>query len=276
MFIGKASISNLPSVYFDGLYRVCGCISETVVSASRFPKFGNNFAAKLDPSLWQETDLQWYGLPILDQGMTSSCVGHGTCSGMEMCILQSGRKLVEFTPYFVYGLINGGRDAGGMISDALTALKQAGIALKGDLPPGVMFKNQFPQQAYENAMRFRLVEAYHCPTFEDICSAISLGFVCPLGIFVGDNFSQLGSDGVAPLPAGGGGGHCILGMGLKKSARYGWLIKIQNSWGQRFGMNGYAYIHKGHFQRMQPDAFAIQAVMDDPKDTSETNVPVVS
>jgi hypothetical protein len=92
-----------------------------------------------------------------------------------------------------------------------------------------------------------------------------------LGIYVGDNFPNLDANGVAPLPAGGGGGHCLLGCGLKKSSQYGWLIKVQNSWSSEFGMNGYCYIHQGHFRMMQPDAFAIQQVA-----TQDDNIPVVT
>ena len=228
--IGPFSISNLPSVKFEGVWRVLGCIPETSQSKARFSRFGDSVKT-LDQSQWQEIDLQWYNPPILDQGMTSSCTGHACCSGMEMCWLQSGRALVEFNPYFVYGLVNGGRDAGAMISDCLSALQQYGICEKDQLPSGVMFQSQFPPAAFQNAARRKLIKAYHCATFEEICSAISLGFVCPLGIYVGQNFPNLDANGVAPLPGGGGGGHAILGMGLKKSSQYGWLIKIQNSWG---------------------------------------------
>lgn len=275
--IGKLSVSRLPSVKFDGLYRVLGWIPETEESKARFLKFGAFSAAPVDPSQWKEIDFQWYNPPVLDQGMTSSCVGHCSADGMHMCYLQSGRKLVQFNPFFTYGLINGGRDAGAMISDALTALMKYGICPKDDLPAGVMFQNQFPQKAFDDALRFKLIQAYHCPTFEDICAAISVGFVCPLGIFVGNNFGQVDSNGVCPLPSGmGGGGHCILGCGLKKSAQFGWLIKIMNSWGTKFGDKGFAYIHKGHFQKMQPDAFAMQSVMDDPLEKDDSQVPVVT
>lgn len=276
--IGKLSVSRLPSVYVDGAYRVLACIPETEESCETFPRFGSQMAAPLDPSQWQEIDLQWYKNPIWDQSMTSSCVGQGTTAGMQMCYMQSGRPLNEFNPYFVYGLVNGGRDAGAMISDALKALIANGTCPKADLQPGMMFQNQFPQQAFANAKRFKLAQAYKCGSFEDICSAITLGFVCPLGIYVDQGFSRLDNEGVSTTPSGmQGGGHCILGMGLKKSSRYGWLIKIQNSWGTRFGMNGYAYIHKGHFQKMNPDAFAIQSVIDDPQDnTPADEVPVVN
>lgn len=264
--IGKYSISNLPSVKFDGVYRVLACLPETPDSLLGFPRFGTEMHHKLTAAQLQEIDLEWYNAPILDQGMTSSCVGHGTCSGMEICYMQSGRTLVPFSPFFIYGLVNGGRDAGAQISDALRALMQYGVCRNSDIPAGAMFQNQFPTTAFEVAKGFKLIQAYHCQTFEDICAAISLGFVCPLGLYVGQNFPNLDSEGVAPLPAGGGGGHCVLGMGLKKSAKYGWLIKIQNSWGSRFGKNGHCYLQKGHFNMMNPDAFAVQSIIDSPQD----------
>jgi hypothetical protein len=275
--IGKLSISHLPSVFVDGTYRVLACLPETAESVAAFPKFGSNMVAAIDPSLWREIDLAWYKNSLWDQAMTSSCVGQGVTAGMQICYMQSGRPLVEFNPYFIYGLINGGRDAGAMISDGLKALMEHGTCPKTDLPPGMMFKNQFPQKAFDNAKRFKLAQAYKCGSFEDICSAITLGFVCPLGIFVDQNFSRLDNEGVSGTPSGGqGGGHCILGMGLKRSNRFGWMIKIQNSWGTRFGINGHTYIHKGHFQKMNPDAFAIQSIIDDSQDNTPVDeVPVV-
>jgi hypothetical protein len=277
--IGKFSVSDLPAVEFDGVYRVLACLPETEESLARFPSFGANrgFFSALNPNQWQEIDYQWYGNPIWDQRMTSSCTGQACGAGMGLSYMQSGRPLVEFNPYFLYGLVNGGQDAGAMISDCLSALMEYGICPKNDVPPGLMFKNQFPPQAFENAKRFKLIRAFHCGTFEEVCAAITVGFVCPLGIMVGSNFPNLDNQGVAPLPAGGGGGHALLGMGLKKSSRHGWLIKVQNSWGLNFGMRGYAYIHKGHFARMHPDAFAIQVVADDPQDsTPQDEVPVVT
>lgn len=278
MNIGKFSINDFPSVKFDGFYRVLACIPENDTTRFSFPRFGVGMAAPLDPSQWREIDLQWYGNPIWDQAATSSCTGQGVNAGMQICYMQSGRPLVEFNPYFTYGLVNGGRDAGAMISDCLRATMQTGACPRKDLPSNVMFRQQFPPTAFAAASRFKLAQAYNCGTFEEICAAITLGFVCPLGIYVDDGFPNIDSEGVSPVPRSNrGGGHCILGMGLKKSSRYGWLIKIQNSWGSRFGIKGHSYIHKGHFQKMHPDAFAIQSIIDDPQDnTPQDDVPIVT
>jgi C1A family cysteine protease len=273
VIIGNYSISDLPAVWFDGFYRVLGCLPSTPESIAQFPKW--NETRGLTATSLQEIDMSWYKPPILNQGMTSSCVGHGTCSGMEMCWLQAGKPLEQFNPYFVYGLVNNGVDKGASISDALTALQTYGVCPLGDLQPGVMFKSQFPQQSFTDAKRFVLQEAYHCSSFQEICQAISNGFVVPLGLYVGSNFGQLDSNGISPLPAGGGGGHCVLGVGLKQSSQYGWLIKIQNSWGANFGMSGYSYLREQSLQYMQPDAFAIQTVSDDPQGTPGDD-PVVT
>ncbi len=267
--IGPLSVSNLPSIKFDGVYRVLGCIPSD--DNHDLPNFGEYMAMGATTHELRDIDLSWLAGPIKDQKTTSSCVGHGCASGMELVWKQVGNPAQSFTPYFTYGLINNGRDAGAMISHGMMALKQYGACPDGQLPSGMMYKNQFPQTAYSAAERFKLVKAYKCANFDEVCQAINLGFCCPLGIMVGNNFPQLDQEGVAPLPNGGGGGHCILGVGLKLSQRYGWLVKILNSWGSRFGQNGFCYLRREAFQYMQTDAFAILY----PSESDQNNNPVL-
>ncbi len=51
------------------------------------------------------------------------------------------------------------------------------------------------------------------------------------------------------------------------------MIKIQNSWGN-WGMNGFAYLQKAHFDN-DPDAFAVQMVEVDEAKNDSSEVPVV-
>lgn len=270
--IGKESISNLSAIKFDGTYRVLGCISETAESKKKFQKFGSNFAAPLDQTQWKESDSEWYNLPIWNQLQTGSCVAQSCGMGVQFCRAQEGKPFIDLSPWYLYGLINNGVDKGAMISDALNALMQYGICPQADLSPGVMYKNQFPQKAFDDAVNYKLQQAYHCDTFEEICSAITLGFMCPLGIYVDQNFANLNSDGIAPIPrAMNGGGHALLGIGLKKY-NGSWIIKVRNSWGNKFGLNGCCYLTKSHFQIMATDAFAIQSILDN---STDNNPPVV-
>ncbi len=49
------------------------------------------------------------------------------------------------------------------------------------------------------------------------------------GIAVGNNFSNLDRNGVAPLPDRVVGGHCTCQLGLKKVQGI-WMAETQNSW----------------------------------------------
>lgn len=257
--IGPLSVSNLPAIEVNGVWRVLGLIPSTEDSLVGFKNFGEEMRG-VGASELQEIDLSWRNNRVLDQGVTSSCAGHAACSGFENCYVQAGRNFKAFNPFFIYGLVNGGRDAGAMLSDVLRALTASGVCGQEDLPPNVMFKSQFPAAAFDVAKNYKVENAYHCRNFDEICHALSLGFYTVLGIMVGRDFGQLDSEGVAPVPRSPVGGHALLGVGLKKSSRYGWLIKIQNSWGGNWGMNGFAYLRREHFDLMPPDAFAVQSV----------------
>lgn len=274
--IGPLSVSDLPALKINGEWRVLGCLKETEETKNRFPSFGEAIRgnAPLDPSQWQELDLSFHNLPIKNQSASSSCVGHSAASGMEMCYVQSGRSYKQFSPWFTYALINNGRDAGAYISDALVALQKYGAAEQQVVgPTRLSYKNNLTQAQYDNASKYQLVNAYRCGSYEEICSAISLGFPCVLGIPVGYNFDSIDSEGVTPVPNWVRGGHAVLGVGLKKSSRYGWIIKFQNSWGN-WALNGYAYLQKGSFDG-NPDAFALQMIEVDPNANDPTEIPVV-
>lgn len=270
---GHRSFDGLPAVLHNNVWRVLGCIPSSEESMAAFPWFSSRHvgASELKP-----IDLEFYRNSIYDQGSTSSCAGQASAGGMGLSFLQSGRPKTEFSPYFVYGMVNGGQDQGAMISDCLTALMKYGVCKRASVPNRVVYQNQLTQKMFDEASRFKLTSAFRCRDYDEICHAINLGFPVVLGIYVGNNFSTVNSQGIAPLPNFGGGGHAILGVGLKYFDQYGWCIKIQNSWGTSFGINGHAYIRKEHFSRMAPDAFAIQVILDqDPlDDTPGDEIPV--
>lgn len=136
--IGRKSISRLPSIKFDGEYRVMGCIPSD--NNHDFADFGSQLFGQAQHDL-REIDLTAaYLTEIADQGSTSSCVGQGCDAGMELVWQQHGHKRMDFDAYFVYGLINNGRDAGAMISTGLMALKGKGACPKGILKPGQMYQ----------------------------------------------------------------------------------------------------------------------------------------
>lgn len=273
--IGPLSVSDLPAVKIGDTWRVLGCLKETEETKSRFPVFGESAlaAAPLDPSQWQEIDLSYHKLGIKNQSTTSACVGFSSASAMEMCYVQSGRPQRQFNPWFTYALINRNRDAGAYISDSLVAMQDIGACDNAVGPSRLSYKGNLTQAQYDNAKKKRLIRAYRCANYNEICSAITLGFPCVLGVPVGGNFDSIDSEGVTPVPNWVRGGHAILGLGLRKSSRYGWTIKFQNSWGN-WGLGGYAYLQKGSFDGT-PDAFALQMIEVDVTENDPTEIPVV-
>jgi len=265
---------SFPSIYFDGYYRVLS--HKLSPEDTNIPYFASaNFAAA--PEL-KEIDMSWQSHRILNQKNTSSCVAHATTTGMEILYKQRQNVNEDFNPFFMYALINGGSDEGAYISDAMDAAMKFGICEKDAIQSDrVLYKNQLSKTSYENASRFKLEKAYRCTTFDQVCQALNLGFVVNIGILVGSNFARVDSDGIAPLPNGGGGGHSMLACGLKKHSKYGWLVKLQNSWGENFGQKGYCFVRKEHFEYYSKlDCFAFQGVIDDPKDPiPQDDVPTV-
>lgn len=249
----------IPYIEFDGVRRPLGNLAPA--EPHGLPAFSSSYSL-MPRSEWVECDWSNFSPCILDQGYTSACSSHASAMGMMYCLNKIKHKVIHLNPFFLYALVNGGRDAGSVLSYNLTALEQYGCCEDSALPHRLTFAYRLPQGAYANANHFRVKQAFHCPTFDDICTAIQQGFVTPFGIYIGQNFIYPDANGVCPLPNGYGGGHAILGVGLKKHPKWGWLIKFQNSWGKNFNRNGFAYVHEGFFNRMNPDAFAIQAIAD--------------
>lgn len=220
---------------------------------------------------WKPISFAGYDVPIMDQGRHGSCVGHGAAGAFWKSWLISGATPHEFSPCFVYGLGNGGRDAGMVISDALDILTNTGICLASEVPEGMIWKQQFPASAMTTARRFRVAKAYHAGSFDEIATGLQMGFIPVYGIYVGNDFGSLDREGVAPAYRWTAN-HCMYGDELVKLPSGRWAIRDNNSWTERFGNGGRCYLTEQHFGR-DCDAFLIQAVCEDPQ---ETNLPPVA
>lgn len=244
------------------------------------PSFGDSFEAVPIDQI-EEVSLRDIPSPILNQKSSSACVGHAAVAAFLRAWQISGQPAYEFNPYWVYGLINGNRDAGAVISDALEAMKKHGVALVGkpqygDLPREVHYTYQLQQlpQVYKKAARFRVAGAWKLRSYDEILSAVSRRMLCVIGIAVGKNFGQLDEDTVSPLPDTILGGHALQVDGIKK-IRGQWMLDTQNSWTEEWGNRGRCFLRREHFNYMQIDAFGLTTVLDDSEDVT-TDVPSVN
>lgn len=251
-------MQDAPFIEFDGEQRFLAALAPK-------PNFGGFMKAadklpNTPRNKWFETSFGTYGARILNQKTQGSCVGHGSTTAFEIQWLRQGGQPVNFSACFLYALINGGRDAGAIVSDAIDALTTFGLSTEEESPFGQIYRSRIPKKAFEVAAKFKVEEAYHVDSWDAIVSEILRGRTVVHGIRVGNNYANLDSNGVAPLPNYGGGGHCQMSYDLKH-INGKWVIATQNSWGSAFGMNGSCYLTEQHFDRPgSVDAFSIKFV----------------
>ncbi len=259
---------SLPFVVSGGQRRFLGCLKPWP-DFGDLPKFSS--AAPLVPraqwsSFWRRTlfPSTW----ILDQNGYGSCVGNGSAGALRKARILGGQADVELSPGALYAQINGGSDNGAVISDALTALQQTGTcpyALVGEAP---FYLPQLPSGWQQQAARFRIGQAYHCQSFDEIGSALQLGYIVVYGIQVGGDFENFDASGVAGASPGPGN-HCMHADGMAQLPDGRWVLDNANSWGSTWGpwKNGRCYLSEQHFLGGdQPDAYVIVAATDDPQD----------
>ena len=265
--------NGLPLLHEGGDYRVLGLLPPSEAVSAPPPDFVS--ARKVFPrSEWRDISLRHYGVPIMDQKQSSACGGFATCAAFSVGWYASGQPQYRFSPFWIYGLCNHGRDAGLVLSDALAALIEHGVAREEAVPSGAMFRSQFPTTAFSDA-RCHKVMAWKLSSFDELGSALAQGLTVVSGIMVGQNLGKLDSEGVCPLPDRIVGGHAMAHLGIKRSNRHGWLIETQNSWSSRWGMGGYCYLHEGHFAG-RVDAFAVGIGLDSVADRTTDPPPVAA
>lgn len=230
--------------------------------------------------------------PVGNQGQQGSCVGWATTYAMKSYHeriknnnwdfdppWKGGQGEHIFSPAFTYNQINGGRDNGSVISDALRLLVN-----KGAVPWKVMpysqndYTTQPTSSMKRKAMGFRAKSYKRMPAgnINAIKAELAKGNPVVTGVPVDDNFYGL-KKGVLDSKGGRNyGGHAILIVGYddnKRSPRgHRGAIKIINSWGTYWGDRGYGWISYKYFLSMSPWSLVLyDADMDKPVDPSDDN-----
>lgn len=236
----------------------------------RAPLF-SAFHAQIPRSSWEERDYSdWYA-PVLDQGQHGSCTGHGTVTAFQRKWSMAGFTRRDFSACYIYGNVNGGRDEGATITDAVHSAQTHGVCLLATVPEGMIYRREFPRDADVEAANFKLGAIFTCSDFDDVGTAVMLGYTLSYSINVGSNFNNLSAEGVVPVTKGYGN-HCVEGHGLVKLKSGQWGLRSQNSWTEGWGLKGTFVALEGHFA-YQPgfEVYALQVTLSDPTDT--TNRP---
>lgn len=244
-----------------------GCLPRLLHPGAVFPILGSDPErpdVRLIPrSEWSEVDHSHLVPEILDQDGTGACNAFASIQALHVLRCQAGLPYIKLSPGNLYGRINGGRDAGSLLSDAIAVLEREGVCTAQTVPELEWRQARWPAGWGSEAKRFRVQEAWDCPRFEHIASAILLGFPVNLGVFVGSNF-RVGEDGWLADYRRGGGGHALCGIGLRyHSRRKTWGIRVANSWGRDWGEGGFAVVPESYFAAAPfTDGWAVRGIVD--------------
>jgi hypothetical protein len=210
---------------------------------------------------------------ILNQRSHGSCVGFSAAGATQRARGMTGAAFERLSGAFVYSFINGGRDQGATVTDAVKVLADKGTCLDSEAPWDAIYPNRYPASAKETAKRFRVSEFYYAETFDEMASAILLDYIPVFAVMVGSSFTRLNSDGVAGYDRGPGN-HAVHADGLVKTPGGIWVLDMPNSWGIEFGEDGRCKLTQRHIEGVQQDCYVIKCAAEDSKDAN--NPPVIA
>jgi len=223
----------------------------------------------------REFDLRqnpYFPVKVKNQGSTGSCNGHAAATSLEICRFLAGDQHYALSPFFVYAILCRGIDRGSIISDALTLLKNQGTCPEEMVAYGTINPSRISAEAKTEAKRFRIEIGYEINSHRDLVIATHLRIPTNYSVPVNGNFNTLDADGV-PGNRAGIHNHAVCGgLGLKKTAKYGWVVLTQNSWGTSWGDKGYYWAAEKTVAGSYPDAYGVVAVELDPNE----NPPVIA
>jgi hypothetical protein len=237
----------------------CGCHPRlcTVGQHPRFKVWGTVDDAPIIPrSQWKTVSLRDKVWEIANQLQQNSCCPTATRGAYEIIRELMGLKRIRLSQCSLYTQINGGRDQGANIMDALTAMMDVGIAPHSIVDQYNMNERTYPAVWKDHASKFRILEAFDCPTFDAMISAVHLGMPVVFGV----NWT-------------GGGGHAIVCVGYDLETN---SAEILNSWGEEWGDVGFGNLTERQCKAITSyGAFALRGIVI-PSDEAEVLPPMPS
>lgn len=231
------------TVWAGGEVRRLGCLPLRGGAEERWP---TESADKLiSESDWKDVNFDYLASPILDQNGYSCCAACATNESLECGINRMGLTPVVLSVVDTYSRGNGGRDAGMTLEDCLTIAKQGVCTTQYATMWGVSdCQHKLGWEA--DRKKHSLQYASLCPTLAHVATAIQKRRPVVVGIMVTTNFSP-NKEFVIGKPGGMvRGGHAIVFLGMKKIGSE-WYFRMQNSWGERWGDKGKAWLHQSWF-----------------------------
>jgi C1A family cysteine protease len=209
--------------------------------------------------------------PVKDQGRLGSCVGFAVTAIKEFQEQKEhakevsegkfdhrNKKYYDLSEAWLYWMCKE-IDAwpgieGTSIRYAMKVLNRIGVPSEQAWPYDDIVKGE-PKSWAHLVARWSLINSYwRVTSLEELKDALVSG---PVGIGVGvyEEFFYAGDDGVVKDPANpqyAYGGHAIAAVGYHDDSGY---VKFKNSWGPKWGANGYGYLSYNYIRNYMWDAW---------------------
>ncbi len=198
-----------------------------------------------------------------DQGMIGSCgpwsVAYAAKTYLEH--IEHGwdqnDPANQFSPSFLYNLVNGGRDVGSSFTDLFSVLLTRGVATLETMPYTTDLNRQPSRDAFREATEFRARSYYRLEVDQHEAIRVNLAAGNPVlfGMNVNRQFMNYQGGVFRDERAANLGGHamCLVGYDDDRNA-----YKLINSWGTRWGEEGFAWIDYDTFERLTNEVWILE------------------
>lgn len=242
-----------------------------------------------EPVATKETniDLSHDFTPIKNQGPVGACTTFAVTAVYEYILKKNDRADHDLSERFLYynaREADGRLDKEGVaISTAIRSIGDNGICSEEKWPFSFDEYNTKPSdEAYQDAVSRKIKKALNIVLTDNqdenrdaLRSAISEGYPVIISLNLFDAFDHIGSDGMVPVPSPGdlilqrddaesrtSSPHAMVACGYDDKNQ---VFLVRNSWGERFGKNGYCYIPYAYICNHEHlnHAYIITEVTDD-------------
>jgi len=239
---------------------------------------------------WLPLDLSRADPSPMDQDGRNACASFAAVQAFHLARQAAGLPFHILSPGSLYARVNGGSDQGSSLEDNLQELLDRGVSTAAAVPILAWRMRDLPTNWQTEAANNKITEAWDCPTFDALATALTRGDPVAFGINVGNSFEPA-ADGWIPYHRGSAG-HGLAGEALcckpKPGTRWAtipatapehldalpeaiaqdavhWGIRTPNSWadwglldsrGKRYGIIPEAYFTTSPFN----DGWAIRVV----------------
>jgi hypothetical protein len=143
--------------------------------------------------------------------------------------------------------MNGNRDQGSALSDAIQVADERGAPPASLCPANVIYRKQIQPSVDVEASKHRGLRLRPVKTMRGLRTALAKQWPCVVAVHAGGNFQRLDGSGTAGVDNGQGNHSvcvddlCMVGG----KERY----DMANSWGLRYGTKGRSYLTEKHFSQ---------------------------